>query len=45
MSFYREEYADHGRPYGGRLGGEIGHQRQQPPRSGRGIEPWQVETP
>ena len=27
MSFYREEYADHGRPYGGRLGGEIG-----PPR-------------
>ncbi len=32
MSFYREEYADHGRPYGGRLGGEIGHQRPQPPR-------------
>ena len=32
MSFYREEYADHGRPYGGRAGGEIGHQRPQPPR-------------
>ncbi len=24
MSFHREEYADHGRPYGGRLGGEFG---------------------
>ena len=32
LTFYREEYADHGRPYGGRLGGEIGHQRPQPPR-------------
>jgi len=32
LSFYREEYADHGRPYGGREGGEIGHQRNQPPR-------------
>ena len=32
MSFYREEYADHGRPYGGRVGGEIGHQRRQPAR-------------
>ena len=32
MSFYREEYADHGRPYGGRIGGELGHQRPQPPR-------------
>ena len=32
MSFYREEYADHGRPYGGRVGGEAGHQRRQPPR-------------
>jgi hypothetical protein len=45
LSFYREEYADHGRPYGGRLGGEIGHQRPQPPRSGPGIEPWRLETP
>jgi len=32
MSFCREEYADHGRPYGGRAGGEIGHQRRQPAR-------------
>ncbi|MDQ3628643.1 MAG: FHA domain-containing protein [Actinomycetota bacterium] len=32
MSYYREEYADHGRPYGGRIGGELGHQRPQPPR-------------
>ncbi len=33
LTFYREEYADHGRPFGGRVGGEIGHQRPQPPRS------------
>lgn len=33
LTYYREEYADHGRPYGGRLGGEIGHQRPQPPRA------------
>lgn len=33
MSYYREEFADHGRPYGGRIGGELGHQRPQPPRS------------
>jgi hypothetical protein len=32
MSFYREEYADHGRPYGGRIGGELGYQRPQPDR-------------
>lgn len=35
LSFYREEYADHGRPYGGRVGGEIGHQRPQPARHRR----------
>jgi hypothetical protein len=35
MSFYREEFADHGRPYGGRVGGEIGRQRPQPPRDRR----------
>jgi len=35
LSFYREEYADHGRPYGGRVGGEIGHQRRQPARRPR----------
>lgn len=33
MLFAREEYADHGRPYGGRIGGELGRQRPQPPRS------------
>lgn len=30
MSFYREEYADHGRPFGGREGGEGEHQPTQP---------------
>ncbi len=33
MAFFREEYADHGRPYGGRAGGEWSHQRPQPPRA------------
>jgi hypothetical protein len=32
LTFVREEYADHGRPYGGRVGGELGHQRSQPSR-------------
>lgn len=32
LVFYREEFADHGRPYGGRIGGEAGHQRAQPAR-------------
>ena len=32
LTFVREEYADHGRPYGGRIGGELGHQRRQPSR-------------
>jgi len=32
LVFFREEYADHGRPYGGRIGGEAGHQIPQPPR-------------
>ncbi len=32
LAFMREEYADHGRPYGGRIGGELGRQRTQPPR-------------
>ena len=32
LTYFREEYADHGRPYGGRVGGEVGHQRPQPPR-------------
>lgn len=29
MSYVRDEYADHGRPYGGRIGGELGRQRTQ----------------
>jgi hypothetical protein len=45
LVFSREEYADHGRPYGGREGGEIGHQRPQPPKHRGGTEPWRVETP
>lgn len=31
MVYFRAEYADHGRPYGGRQGGEIDQQRWQPP--------------
>jgi hypothetical protein len=34
LAYFREEYADHGRPFGGRIGGELGHQRPQPPRPG-----------
>ena len=34
LAFHREEYADHGRPFGGRIGGELGHQRTQQPRAG-----------
>ncbi|MDF1604065.1 GNAT family N-acetyltransferase [Nocardioides sp. YIM 152315] len=32
LIFVRDEFADHGRPYGGRIGGEAGHQRPQAPR-------------
>ena len=32
LLYAREEHADHGRPYGGRIGGELGHQRPQPRR-------------
>ena len=32
LVYAREEYADHGRPYGGRIGGELGRQRPQPSR-------------
>jgi hypothetical protein len=35
LTYARDEYADHGRPYGGRIGGELGHQRPQPPRPDR----------
>lgn len=30
LVYRRAEYADHGRPFGGRVGGEFGHQRRQP---------------
>lgn len=32
LGFARDEFADHGRPHGGRQGGELSHQRSQPPR-------------
>ncbi len=32
LAFFREEHADHGRPHGGRIGGELGRQQPQPPR-------------
>jgi hypothetical protein len=32
FTFERDEYADHGRPYGGREGGELEDQPVQPPR-------------
>ncbi|MFY0408496.1 FHA domain-containing protein [Solicola sp. PLA-1-18] len=34
FGYVRDEHADHGRPYGGRTGGETGRQRRQPPRPG-----------
>jgi hypothetical protein len=33
LTYMRDEFADHGRPYGGRQGGEGAVQRPQPPRS------------
>ena len=39
LTYAREEYADHGRPYGGRIGGELGHQRSQPPQAPRRSTP------
>jgi len=35
LVYAREEYADHGRPFGGRVGGELGRQRPQRPRASR----------
>ncbi|TFD68982.1 FHA domain-containing protein [Cryobacterium ruanii] len=32
MGYFREEFADHGRPFGGRVGGELSVQKPQPPR-------------
>ena len=35
LAFFREEFADHGRPYGGRSGGEFAYERPQlDPRTG-----------
>lgn len=31
LTYFREEYADHGRPFSGRVGGELGYQRPQAP--------------
>ena len=36
LAYFRAEWADHGRPYGGRVGGELARQRKQPPRGGTG---------
>jgi hypothetical protein len=45
LTYFREEYADHGRPYGGRLGGEIDDQRPQPtPRPRRSGTPGRPRT-
>ncbi len=30
LTYVRDEYADHGRPFGGRIGGELGVQESQP---------------
>lgn len=43
LSYFRAEYADHGRPYGGRIGGELGYQRPQPPRAV--VQSEEAETP
>jgi hypothetical protein len=32
LVYARDEHADHGRPFAGRIGGELGHQRRQAPR-------------
>ncbi len=39
LSYTREEYADHGRPYGGRVGGELGRQRPQPSQDVLALRP------
>lgn len=43
LSFERDEFADHGRPYGGRQGGEYAKQRQQGPRPGANSPPLSYE--
>lgn len=40
FAYRRAEFADHGRPFGGRVGGEAGHQRTQPdPRGNVSVAP------
>jgi FHA domain len=39
LCYYREEFADHGRPYGGRQGGEFSAQRTQREPRARGTSP------
>lgn len=39
LAYYREEFADHGRPHGGRQGGEYAVQKPQPPRPYPSREP------
>ena len=41
LVFTRDEYADHGRPHGGRIGGEAGRQLPQPPRQATWTNPAQ----
>jgi hypothetical protein len=36
LGYFRAEFADHGRPFGGRMGGELSRQKPQPPRPGAG---------
>ena len=45
MAFFREEFADHGRPYGGRLGGELSVQKPQPTRRTARPERAGTDTP
>lgn len=49
MTYQRDEFADHGRPFGGRNGGEFAHQQRQPDRDAAGSEtrvaPEERETP
>lgn len=40
LVFHREEYADHGRPHGGRIGGELGRQRPASPHDGTSRSEW-----
>jgi hypothetical protein len=44
LCFYREEFADHGRPYGGRQGGEFAYDMPQPSRPIDRDAPVKVQT-